>query len=228
MAIEAQAFREVMAHWATGVTIVTTLLADQPVGITASSFSSLSLQPPQILICVNKRLHTLQAIVDSGFFAVDNLPATLIPALIDTHERIPKSSHQVAVSINARTVDTISAVPHIVHSLRQRGLDCRILFLDASDDAITRRFAETRRPHPLADRIANGVGACIAEERRLLGEIAELGQRIDPTTDESAGPKRRGKAKKRHTVGRVLTITVVVLAMMVVLALARAQFAPTS
>jgi flavin reductase (DIM6/NTAB) family NADH-FMN oxidoreductase RutF len=73
MAIEIQAFKEVMAHWATGVTVVTTLLEGQPVGITASSFSSLSLQPPQVLICVNKKLHTNGAIRASGCFAVNIL-----------------------------------------------------------------------------------------------------------------------------------------------------------
>ena len=73
MGIDAQAFREVMAHWATGVTIVTSRLGSAPVGITASSFASLSLQPPQVLICVNKRLNTNEAINQSGFFAINIL-----------------------------------------------------------------------------------------------------------------------------------------------------------
>jgi flavin reductase (DIM6/NTAB) family NADH-FMN oxidoreductase RutF len=75
MGIDAQAFREVMAHWATGVTIVTTRLDDAPVGITASSFASLSLQPPQVLICVNKRLSTNEAISEGGSFAINILAA---------------------------------------------------------------------------------------------------------------------------------------------------------
>lgn len=73
MGIDAQAFREVMAHWATGVTIVTTQLEGKPVGITASSFASVSLEPAQVLICVNKKLHTNAAIIDSGYFAVNIL-----------------------------------------------------------------------------------------------------------------------------------------------------------
>jgi len=73
MSVDAQTFREVMAHWATGVTIVTTQFDGKPVGITASSFTSLSLQPPQILICVNKKLHTYEAIRASTVFAVNLL-----------------------------------------------------------------------------------------------------------------------------------------------------------
>lgn len=73
MGIDAQAFKEVMAHWATGVTVVTTMVDGLPVGITASSFTSVSLQPPQVLICVNKSLHTNGAIQRSGFFAVNIL-----------------------------------------------------------------------------------------------------------------------------------------------------------
>lgn len=73
MGIKAQAFKDVMAHWASGVTIVTTILEDAPVGITASSFTSLSIDPPQILICVNKKLNTNAAIVRSSFFAVNIL-----------------------------------------------------------------------------------------------------------------------------------------------------------
>lgn len=76
MGIDAQAFKEVMAHWATGVTVVTTLVAGQPVGITVSSFASVSLEPPQILICINKRLQSNESILQNGFFAVNILGAT--------------------------------------------------------------------------------------------------------------------------------------------------------
>jgi flavin reductase (DIM6/NTAB) family NADH-FMN oxidoreductase RutF len=71
--VEAQAFKEVMARWSSGVTIVTTRQAATPVGMTVSSFTSVSLEPPQILICANHRAHTHHAIVESGFFAVNFL-----------------------------------------------------------------------------------------------------------------------------------------------------------
>jgi len=73
MTVEPQLFRQTMAHWTSGVTVVTTIVDGVRSGITASSFASLSLQPPQILICVNKKLYTHTAIETSGAFAVNIL-----------------------------------------------------------------------------------------------------------------------------------------------------------
>lgn len=70
MTIDSQLFKATLAQWASGVTIVTSVHNGQHVGITASSFSSVSMEPPLILICVAKRLHTHQVILDSGVFAV--------------------------------------------------------------------------------------------------------------------------------------------------------------
>ncbi len=98
MTIDPQVFRETMAHWASGVTIVTTLVDGQPTGITASSFASLSLHPPQILVCINQKLHTHQAIEISQTFAVNILGiehqewgmrfAGMFPALEDRFQGI--------------------------------------------------------------------------------------------------------------------------------------------
>lgn len=123
----------------------------------------------------------LKALEDVGYFVVDNLPATLIPALVESQLRQANPSHQpmVAISLDARTRDTLTALPHIIDALRRDETDCRLLFLEANDAAITRRFSETRRPHPLAEVVSGGIGTCIAEERRILSEIASLAHRID-------------------------------------------------
>ncbi len=73
MAIDSQKFRATLAHWASGVTIVTSLHNAQRVGITASSLTSVSLEPPRILICVAKRLFTHRVLEESGIFAVNIL-----------------------------------------------------------------------------------------------------------------------------------------------------------
>jgi len=73
MTVDPAAFKETLAHWATGVTVLSTLTNGQPVGITVSSFTSLSLNPPQVLVSVNKRLHTHDAIRNEKRFAVSIL-----------------------------------------------------------------------------------------------------------------------------------------------------------
>jgi UPF0042 nucleotide-binding protein len=124
----------------------------------------------------------LRALEDNGFFAVDNLPATLIPALIENHAQAQGKVPHIAVAIDARSIDTISAIPHVMQAMGRRGIDCRILYLDATEDTIARRFAETRRPHPLAGKVAGGIEACIREERRLLVEVANAAHRIDTSS----------------------------------------------
>lgn len=73
MSIDVQVFKNALSNWASGVTVVTTHADGQPVGITASSLTSVSLDPPQILICVSRKLFTNQAIAQSGVFAVNIL-----------------------------------------------------------------------------------------------------------------------------------------------------------
>ena len=127
----------------------------------------------------------LNALEDAGYFSVDNLPASLVPALVDSHNRASADeggesrAGRIAISIDARTADTISALPEIVRGLFKRGVDCRIIFLEANDEAIAHRFSETRRPHPFADRVSGGITECIAEERRILSDVADLAHRMD-------------------------------------------------
>ncbi len=126
----------------------------------------------------------LRALEDDGYFAIDNLPPELIPALLQTN-----TSKKVAISVDVRGGASLQALPQIIRDMKSRGIDCRVVFLQANDDALMRRFAETRRPHPLADRVEGGVLACIAEERRMLADVAELGHCID-TSDAHANTLR--------------------------------------
>ena len=118
----------------------------------------------------------LKALEDAGYFAVDNLPASLILPLIDS---VKSHNEKVAISIDARTGETLATLPQTVSQLNAVGIDCRVVFLDANDDALARRFSETRRPHPLADKIAGGMLACITQEREMLAEVAARAHRID-------------------------------------------------
>lgn len=129
----------------------------------------------------------LKALEDAGYFAVDNLPAPLIGELLNWVQE-----DKVAISVDARTAPTLESLPATLDTLTRRGIDWRIVFLEAGTASLTRRFSETRRPHPLAERF-NGIEACIAEERRLLADIAEKAHRLD--TSEVAPNALRGWIK---------------------------------
>ena len=118
----------------------------------------------------------LKALEDAGYFCVDNLPADLIAPL--AQYCATRGERKVAISADARAIESLARLPEIVERERANGTDVRVIFLDSSDESLMRRFAETRRPHPLADRGLT-LEQAIAEDRRLLAWVAEIGQRID-------------------------------------------------
>src|SRR5947209_2321255 len=117
-------------------------------------------------------LHVLE---DAGYYCVDNLPGTLLLEVVDF--LVDAGHDRVAVSVDARSA-ALPALPEHIGRLRARGLECRVLYLEATAPALLRRFSETRRRHPLA-----GSGLTLAEaiehERTLLAGVAALGHRID-------------------------------------------------
>ncbi len=118
----------------------------------------------------------LKALEDAGYFCVDNLPADLIAPLADYARA--RGEERVAISADARSRESLGGLPEIVEKERERGTDVRVIFLDTTDESLLRRFSETRRPHPLAEE-GRTLAEAIAEERRVLAWLAEIGQRID-------------------------------------------------
>jgi UPF0042 nucleotide-binding protein len=118
----------------------------------------------------------LNVLEDSGYYCVDNLPATLLPQLMQQLD-VAGYAH-VAVAVDVRSGASIEALPQQVQTLRAFDTDLRFIFLEARDDTLIARFSETRRKHPLADENVT-LAEAIARERDTLADIAELGQRID-------------------------------------------------
>lgn len=117
----------------------------------------------------------LDVLEDAGYYCVDNLPATL---LMDVVRFLADAGHErIAVSVDARSA-ALAALPQAVARLKDGGMDCRVLFLEASAQALVRRFSETRRRHPLTIEGLT-LGEAIERERTMLGEIASLAHRID-------------------------------------------------
>jgi UPF0042 nucleotide-binding protein len=117
----------------------------------------------------------LKVLEDSGYYCVDNLPATLLLEVVDF---LAEAGHdRAAVSVDARSA-AVAALPENIAKLRSRGIDCRVLYLEANSPTLLRRFSETRRRHPLA-----GSGLTLSEaigrERTLLAGVAAPAHRID-------------------------------------------------
>lgn len=122
----------------------------------------------------------LTVLEDAGYYCVDNLPAPLLTEVIGF---LSDAGHEhVAISVDARSA-ALSALPERLAELRSRGMDSRLLYLEASPESLLRRFSETRRRHPLAGKGLTVVEA-IERELQMLSGVAELGHRID-TSDLS-------------------------------------------
>ena len=121
----------------------------------------------------------LKVLEDAGYYCADNLPAQLLPDLVATLRE--SGLENVAVSIDARTAVAgkgLSELPQYLGNLSRFGVELRALFLTANDDALVRRFSETRRRHPLDDGSATII-EYIARERELLSDLEGLAHVID-------------------------------------------------
>jgi len=118
----------------------------------------------------------LNVLEDSGYYCVDNLPVKLLQETVQLLR--DAGNTRVAMSIDARSGGSLTLIPGYLGELKAQGVDVQLLFLEAKDSTLIRRFSETRRRHPLA--VGNiTLDECIARERELLSPIAEVGQRVD-------------------------------------------------
>ncbi|MCK9199812.1 MAG: RNase adapter RapZ [Gallionella sp.] len=128
----------------------------------------------------------LKTLEDAGFYCVDNLPAELLPSLID--QLLPGGCRNIAVSIDVRNAHSVQVLPTLMLEIMQRELAVHLLYLDARTDTLVKRFSETRRLHPLNDGVKT-LPECVAYERELLTGISSIGHHID-TSDLNANALR--------------------------------------
>jgi UPF0042 nucleotide-binding protein len=125
-------------------------------------------------------LHVLE---DLGFTCIDNLPANLLPALFAELQLAKGSVSRIAVGIDARNLlGKLDPLPRILDQLRESGVDCEVLFLDARTPILLRRYSETRRRHPLtSDQV--DLPQALAMERELLDPIVAIASRQIDTSN---------------------------------------------
>ncbi len=127
------------------------------------------------------KTQAIRALEDLGYFCIDNLPTQLIPTMADLSSREDAGIDKVAIVVDVREGGFVAQFPRVFRRLKSHTVKPMLIFLEASDTALVRRFSETRRPHPLAaDRsVAEG----ITEERRKLGGIRALADLIVDTSN---------------------------------------------
>ena len=128
----------------------------------------------------------LKTLEDAGYYCVDNLPAELLPPLID--QLLPAGYRDIAVSIDVRNTHSVEILPAMLQEVGRKDITVHLLFLDAKNEMLVKRYSETRRLHPLSDGVRT-LPECVAHERDMLAEIGHLAHHID-TSDISANTLR--------------------------------------
>ncbi|MEG1536700.1 MAG: RNase adapter RapZ [Clostridiales bacterium] len=126
---------------------------------------------------------TIGALEDIGYYCVDNLPPSMFAQLIADRRRAERLPAKIALVADIRGgVDSLSIILAALADIKELGIDYQLVFLEAEDAVLVRRYKETRRPHPLA---ADGrsILASIQEERRILSELRGYADIVIDTTD---------------------------------------------
>jgi RNase adapter protein RapZ len=142
---------------------------------------------------------------DLGYTVVDNVPSDLLRDLAELVANDPERYRRVALVLDVRSGNAPLAFGAALGALHGREIEPQIFFLEASDEALIRRFSETRHRHPLDDR-QDGVGSAIARERESLEEVRSLAHVIIDTSDLSSQQLRQrilSALERRHAPGEV-------------------------
>jgi RNase adapter protein RapZ len=127
------------------------------------------------------RSFAIRALEDNGFFCIDNIPALLIPKFIELCHGYQEEIRRIALGVDLRGSQFLQALPEVLADVRSAGHRVEVLFFDASDDVLLRRFSETRRPHPLAGQ--GSIQDGISRERGALEPIRALADKVIDTSD---------------------------------------------
>ena len=147
----------------------------------------------------------LRALEDLDYYCVDNLPAALMSAFVaeaTVNQRHPRLA--VGIDVRNRSED-LQRVPAILAELGHQGIEHELIFLDARDDVLFKRYSDTRRRHPLsADGLS--LGDAIALERERLKPVASIAQRVIDTSDLNVHQLRRLIATELGMAGGALSL----------------------
>jgi UPF0042 nucleotide-binding protein len=115
---------------------------------------------------------------DMGYYCVDNLPTTLIPTFAELAVHSTRRIERIALGLDIRAGEYLKPTPEVLAELRARGYATEILFLEATEEALVRRYHETRRRHPVSGTLLDG----LRPERKSLAHLREIADRVIDTS----------------------------------------------
>ena len=139
----------------------------------------------------------LRTLEDLGFYCIDNLPIQLLDACIET--LMKQGYSNVAISLDIRNPSFLGVLPEEVRNVSNQGVEVKIVFLDASNETLLRRYSETRRPHPLSNKKMT-LFESIKAERKLLESLKINAEHIDTSrlTPQQLKNHVRGLVENKH------------------------------
>jgi len=118
----------------------------------------------------------LRALEDIGYFCVDNLPLRLLPPFLKEQSRANRDSRKIALVMDVRTEGFLQNYARVFRNLKRQGYQLHLIFLEADEATLIRRFSQTRRQHPLADQ--DSISHALQEERRSMQGLRDQAHRI--------------------------------------------------
>lgn len=122
----------------------------------------------------------LHALEDVGYFCIDNLPLKLLPPFLQMQAQTAQDSRKIALVMDVRTQGFIQNYARVFRRLERQGYKLHLIFLEADEETLIRRFSQTRRQHPLADQ--DSISQALRQERLSLAGLRKLAHRIIDTS----------------------------------------------
>ncbi len=135
------------------------------------------------------RSTAINALEDEGYYCIDNLPTSLVPGFVELCSRSEGGMNKVALGLDLRDLSYTDDWPTVRHELEQAGHDLSVVFVDAADAVLLRRYSETRRVHPLGE--GRELGEAINTERGLLSDLRAKSRFVIDTSAMSVHDLKR-------------------------------------
>lgn len=130
------------------------------------------------------KTRVIRYLEDMGYFCIDNMPPVLIPKFSEMLSAVNGNFNNVALVIDIRVGDMINELIKQIEDLKSKGYDCTLLYLDANDETLVKRYKETRRQHPLEGK--SGLLEAIQKERKMLSGLFDDADYVIDTSNLSA------------------------------------------